>query len=1009
MDQSSGNAMLLRLINSQHFSLFLCISYLERYASNIGIFSYLCQRIRSYKYDEIQFFVPQLCQILVTVETQSMALEDLLLDLSSQHPHFTLLAFWQLQAHLHDLSQDPESFGFQITRKMLNSLQYVIYNATPPPSNQFRENIAPALILSSAIAGAIALPQLASHIGPLAKSQGRKQKTYVFQIAKNFSDELVKNLTLKNTKKNSYLSVSSSKSQLNLNSTSTSNSFTNSSNPFKNHVQNHIQNHNNNLNYDHNQKSLNSPVKLHSFDNINNANHLNTQINFDTIQPSSINLKNMNDQFKKPIPDTPPTFDNFDLIDKYPNSLFNNNTDGGALKNKNLYNNYNNKNKPPSRAQTLSRSSLLLNCRKRDNKSSNSRHHGSNIRNISPTLMSTTTKIKLLKSNYYRCETQFAIALQQISLRLSQVPKEARLASLKAELSLLNKDLPAEVDIPTLFPPNKKGKLHKIVRITPNEAAVLNSAERVPFLLLIEYLNNDLDFDSSSSTNLQLLREKPDRTYIFDLGIQTTNLNSPKSTGFNDNDNYNDNDNDNNDNIDHNDTHLHINEKEGDIDEADLADLSVIKITDNEIQNERLRKELFVANTQDVPILDSPPINNTQNSYSKLVNGRNPNMTNDDLATHMRIAAVMLTQLDNPSNTLPSDQSAAIKAKIIASMQSFQDNFGLNDYMIRGERGERKLENDLKLGGVSNKNSTSYLGEDWDTKKERIRKESPYGHFEDWDLCSVIAKNGDDLRQEAFACQLIQAIADILKEANGKVWVKKMRILITSANTGLVETITNAISIHSIKKSLTGILIENGENPKGTVPPLTEHFKRVFGDENSLRYNRAQDNFACSLAPYSLICYLLQIKDRHNGNIMLDNEGHIIHIDFGFLLSNSPGSVGFEAAPFKLTQEYVDILGGVDGEYFHKFSRLMKESFKIIRKHAESVITMVELMQKESSLPCFKAGDQTGIQLRQRFQLHLTDSECDKFVENYLIQKSLGSIYTRLYDQFQLITQGIYS
>lgn len=66
--------------------------------------------------------------------------------------------------------------------------------------------------------------------------------------------------------------------------------------------------------------------------------------------------------------------------------------------------------------------------------------------------------------------------------------------------------------------------------------------------------------------------------------------------------------------------------------------------------------------------------------------------------------------------------------------------------------------------------------------------------------------------------------------------------------------------------------------------------------------------------------------------------------------------------------------------------------------------TFVDPFLADSSLPCFAAfGDQTANQLRERFQPALTHSLVREYVDR-LIDSSLGSNWTRLYDSVSIHT-----
>ncbi|KDO32738.1 hypothetical protein SPRG_02436 [Saprolegnia parasitica CBS 223.65] len=287
--------------------------------------------------------------------------------------------------------------------------------------------------------------------------------------------------------------------------------------------------------------------------------------------------------------------------------------------------------------------------------------------------------------------------------------------------------------------------------------------------------------------------------------------------------------------------------------------------------------------------------------------------------------------------------------------------------------------------------------ERWEEKEARLRALSPWGHLPSWRLLPVIVKANDDLRQEQFASQLIRQFHQVFQEAKLPVFLRPYDVLATSSTSGLVEAIADTISLDSLKRNHPNFV------------SLSDFFETRFGDVTTSSGQAAQKAFVESVAAYSIVCYLLQIKDRHNGNILLDAEGHLIHIDFGFMLGNNPGQVHFESAPFKLTGDFVELMGGPRSAAFRRFRSLCVRSFLVARKYRYRITLLAEMMiAGNEDLPCF-AGDPRGTidALAERFRPELSVSECEDFVHQ-LIDTSLDNWRTRWYDKYQRWFVGVF-
>ncbi|EOD40546.1 hypothetical protein EMIHUDRAFT_69673 [Emiliania huxleyi CCMP1516] len=281
------------------------------------------------------------------------------------------------------------------------------------------------------------------------------------------------------------------------------------------------------------------------------------------------------------------------------------------------------------------------------------------------------------------------------------------------------------------------------------------------------------------------------------------------------------------------------------------------------------------------------------------------------------------------------------------------------------------------------------FGELWSQRVDRLRAASPRGGEPGWRLFAMIVKADDELLQERLlrprlAVSFIAQLGRVWSSARMPLRLFPYTILATSATAGLIEVVPDAKSLDGICKT-------------ASFSSLAAFFRARYGGPSSRAFYAARRNFVQSSAAYSVACYLLQIKDRHNGNILLRADGSVVHIDFGFLLSNSPGkNIGFESAPFKLTREWVEVMGGASSPWFAYFRLLVVRGYLEARRHREELLLSVAAAYHATggSLPCFRAGEASIDAMRQRFRPHDSEVQAARFAAS-LVSESLDHWRTR--------------
>lgn len=204
----------------------------------------------------------------------------------------------------------------------------------------------------------------------------------------------------------------------------------------------------------------------------------------------------------------------------------------------------------------------------------------------------------------------------------------------------------------------------------------------------------------------------------------------------------------------------------------------------------------------------------------------------------------------------------------------------------------------------------------------------------------AIFKEGDDLRQDMLAIQMIRIMEKLWLREGLDLRMVTFDCIATGERQGMVEMVQNAETLRKIQ--LNSSFLTGPFNVKAI-----DNYIRLW-NTSELEYKTAVDNFIHSCAGYAVATYILGICDRHNDNIMVTTSGHLFHIDFGKFLGDAQmlGSIKRDRTPFVLTSDMAYVINGGDrpSKKFQTFIELCTMSFNIIRRNRNIFINLFALM-----------------------------------------------------------------
>lgn len=121
-------------------------------------------------------------------------------------------------------------------------------------------------------------------------------------------------------------------------------------------------------------------------------------------------------------------------------------------------------------------------------------------------------------------------------------------------------------------------------------------------------------------------------------------------------------------------------------------------------------------------------------------------------------------------------------------------------------------------------------------------------------------------------------------------------------------------------------------------------FLDKLGENDEEKKQRIKDTYIKSCAGYCTVTYLLAVGDRHLENLLIDKQGHLFHVDFGFIFGRNPPGKSAFSPPIRICKEMIEGMGGNTDPNYEKFKNYCLESFKYLRNYQGYILNLFHLM-----------------------------------------------------------------